>query len=150
MRHKIGIYCRSATKEQAGSLFSKQIEAQEERLVGLVEQMNRTNAGWGEVTEVYRDDGFSGLRMDRPGLSKLRHDVRHGIIDLVLVTESSRLSRSIRFHLDLIEEFSRHGADVLVADKFQQDSILPDRTETSVLNVVGLFAPSMIRGSNEI
>ncbi len=104
---KIGIYLRVSTEEQArvqdGSLVS-----QRQRLLDYVEAQNRIREAWGEVSDVYCDEGKSGKDMNRPEFKRLLQDVKHGRVNLILSTELSRLSRSIKDFCELWELFRKH------------------------------------------
>ena len=65
--------------------------------------------GW-EIVQVYQDDGFTGLNMDRPGLKKLLADAEKGLINLVITKDLSRLGRNYIETGRLMEyEFPRMG-----------------------------------------
>lgn len=65
------------------------------------------------VLDVYRDDGFSGLHFDRPGLCRMLQDIRDGKIDTVLVKDLSRLGRDYLGTGRLLEEFRVQGVRFL-------------------------------------
>lgn len=104
MAFKIGLYIRVSTEEQAlrteGSL-----DSQKHRLSSYVDIKNMQQSSWGTVIEEYIDDGFSAKDTNRPALQKLIKDLRRGHINTVLVTDLSRLSRSIRDFCVLIDFF---------------------------------------------
>ena len=45
------------------------------------------------IYKEYIDDGYSGLNFDRPGFRELLEDVEHGVINLVITKDLSRLGR---------------------------------------------------------
>lgn len=104
MAYNIGLYIRVSTEEQAmrteGSL-----DSQKHRLNGYVDIKNMQQHGWGVVVDEYIDDGFSAKDTNRPALQKLIRDLKKGRINTVLVTDLSRLSRSIRDFCGLIDFF---------------------------------------------
>lgn len=104
MAFNIGLYIRVSTEEQAlrteGSL-----ESQKHRLSGYVDIKNMQQPNWGVVVEDYIDDGFSAKDTNRPALQRLIKDLKKGRINTVLVTDLSRLSRSIRDFCVLIDFF---------------------------------------------
>src|SRR5438128_583725 len=108
----VGIYLRVSTEEQArivdGSLVS-----QKSRLDEYVTGQNRREAGWGTIIDVYCDEAKSGKNLNRPEFQRLLEDVRLGRINLVLATELSRLSRSIRDFCELWDLFKKHDAKVI-------------------------------------
>jgi len=69
-------------------------QAQEQGIEQQLERL-RTAAverGWElDDQHVYRDDGYSGARIGRPGLDRLRD---HAALDVVLVTAPDRLARN--------------------------------------------------------
>lgn len=104
--NRVGIYLRVSTEEQAriadGSLVSQQ-----RRLEEYVEHQNQRQRGWGMVIDIYRDEAKSAKDMNRPEFQRLLSDVRLGRINLILATELSRLSRSIRDFCELWDLFKR-------------------------------------------
>jgi site-specific DNA recombinase len=69
---------------------------------GIEQQLDRLRAaaaerGWElDDQHVYRDDGYSGARIGRPGLDRLRDHAALAELDLVLVTAPDRLARNYR------------------------------------------------------
>ncbi len=59
---------------------------------------------------VFRDEGYSGARLDRPGLDALRDVIRDGAVELVAVLSPDRLARRYAYQVLLLGEFGR--ADV--------------------------------------
>lgn len=112
MSHKIGLYIRVSTEEQAlraeGSL-----DSQKHRLQGFVDIKNMQQADWGSVVDSYVDDGFSAKDTNRPALQRLLRDLKSGKISMVLVADLSRLSRSIRDFCVLLDVFKDTKAKFL-------------------------------------
>ena len=99
----VGIYCR-LSKDDDLQGESASISNQRELLTSVCKAQ-----GW-NIAEVYQDDGFTGLNMDRPGLQKLLHDIELGKINLVITKDLSRLGRNYLQTGHLIEDFfPRHG-----------------------------------------
>jgi site-specific DNA recombinase len=61
---------------------------------------------------VFRDEGYSGARLDRPGLDALRDAVRDGAVEHVAVLSPDRLTRRYAYQVLLLEEFRRTGCQV--------------------------------------
>lgn len=59
--------------------------------------------------DIFRDEGYGGLTLDRPALNRLRDQVRLGEYERVLVTAPDRLSRSHALLKVLVKEFERAG-----------------------------------------
>ena len=63
--------------------------------------------------DVYTDEGYSGSRLDRPGLDRLRDAVREAQFEAVVVLSPDRLARKYAYQVLLLEEFRRVGCEVL-------------------------------------
>lgn len=98
----IGIYARVSTEEQAKKGFSLQDQVAE----------CRKKAGTDEVIE-YVDEGISGEFLDRPALSRLRRDVRDGLIQKVICLDPDRLSRKLMNQLIITDELERRGVELV-------------------------------------
>ncbi len=104
--NKIGLYIRVSTDEQArvheGSLVS-----QRRRLEEYVQSQNRNQKNWGMIIETYTDEK-SGKDLNRPEFQRMMSDVSCGRINVILATELSRFSRSIKDFCELWEFFKEH------------------------------------------
>ena len=107
---RVAVYARVSTTRQA--------QAQ-----GIEQQLDRLRAaaaerGWElEDQHVYRDDGYSGARLGRPGLDRLRDHAALAELDVVLVTAPDRLARNYVHQVLLIEELAGHGCQVEFLDR---------------------------------
>ncbi len=95
-------------------------------------------AGCHDVTEahVFRDEGYSGGRLDRPGLDALRDAVRDGAVGIVAVLTPDRLARKYAYQVLLLEEFRRAGVEVV----FLQHPISDDPNDQLLLQIQGAIA----------
>ncbi len=100
--YRCGIYVRVSTEEQAENPEGS-IKNQEQRLREFVKLKNLV-APFGEVAGVYSDPGFSAKDMNRPGFQRLLKSIERREINLILVTELSRLTRSMK-DFGLLQEF---------------------------------------------
>jgi site-specific DNA recombinase len=62
---------------------------------------------------IFEDEGYSGAILRRPGLERLRDLAAEGQLEVILVHSPDRLSRKYAYQVLLIEEFARHGVDVI-------------------------------------
>ncbi len=129
MNLRIAVYVRVSTTHQ---VETQTIDQQLERLRGYVHAQ-----GWQWPDEyVFRDDGYSGATLSRPGLDRLRDVVRAGEVDRVLVTEPSRLTRNYVHQMVVLEELERFGCQVEFLDRPMSD----DPHERLVLQIRGAVA----------
>ena len=108
---KIAFYIRVSTEEQAQNPEGS-IRNQEERLRETLKLKNM-GASFGEIQGIYIDRARSGKDTNRPELQKLLNDIQKEKIDLVMVTELSRLSRSIKDFSEIWELMKRHACGFL-------------------------------------
>jgi len=81
-------YVRVSTEEQAREGLS--LAAQEEKIRAYC-----TAKGW-RLVRIYRDEGFSGKDLNRPGLQSLIQDLKNDGFEAVVVAKLDRLTRSVR------------------------------------------------------
>ena len=88
------IYCRVSTDEQAQEGYS--LDAQEKYCRQFAQ-----NNGY-DVFGVYRDEGKSGTKLDRPALQEMLAKIQQDkSINAVLVQETDRLARNTKDHLTI-------------------------------------------------
>ena len=106
----VAAYVRVSTQRQAQS---QSIEQQLERLRAHLRGQGE------ELTSeaIFRDDGYSGATLNRPGLDRLRDAVRAGEVEQVLVTDPDRLARNYVQLMVLLEELERAGCEVAFLDR---------------------------------
>ncbi len=110
---KIAIYVRVSTDEQAKNKEGS-ITSQIQRLQMKVEEKNRYEDGkWGKVVDIYKDEAYSGKNTDRPEFQRLISDIKKKRINTVMVTELSRLSRSVTDFLNFVNEVEKLGCDFI-------------------------------------
>jgi len=114
---RIAIYSRVSTSHQ---VEHQTIEQQLERLTAHV----RAHAADGWVLDpahVFRDDGYSGAALARPGLDRLRDAVKGREVDRVLVTAPDRLARNYVHQMVLLEEWTQAGCVADFLDRPMSD-----------------------------
>lgn len=108
-KFKIAAYIRVSSEEQAENPEGP-IKNQEQRLREYV-KLKCSDGPFGEITEVYCDPGISAKDMNRPALQRMLSAIRSGDVNLVLVTEISRLSRSTRDFTMVWEFLKEHDCE---------------------------------------
>jgi site-specific DNA recombinase len=67
--------------------------------------------------DIFRDDGYSGASLNRPGLDQLRDRVSRTCLERVLITSPDRLARRFVHQILIIEEFERAGCEIQFLDR---------------------------------
>ncbi len=107
---KIALYARVSSTQQAQT---QTIEQQLDRL-----QTYCRNQAWPEQDQLtFLDNGYSGASLKRPGLDRLRDAVARAEIDLILLTEPSRLARNYVHQMLLLQELQDLGCQVIFLDR---------------------------------
>jgi len=84
---RVALYVRVSTQRQ---VQTQTIDQQLERLRSYC-----TAQGWSVPDDhLFRDDGYSGARLSRPGLDQLRAKAAAAELDRVLITAPDRLARN--------------------------------------------------------
>ena len=107
---KVAVYVRVSTQRQA---LTQTIEQQLQR---LYEQSQAQDWPWQEE-HIFRDDGYSGASLHRPGLDRLREQVSRAVFDRVVMTAPDRLARNYVHQMLLVEEFEQGGCQVEFLDR---------------------------------
>jgi site-specific DNA recombinase len=125
----VGLYARVSTTQQAQQ---GTIESQVAALRGYAGAHGLTIS----PDQQYLDEGWSGARLDRPGLERLRDAAWRGELDLVLILSPDRLARHYAYQYVVLEELERAGCTVVFVNGPTADT--PE--ERLVREVHGLVA----------
>ena len=85
---------------------------------------------------VYIDEGYSGARLDRPALDRLRDAAREGEFDVIAVYSPDRLARRYAYQVLLLEELRKAACDV----EFIERPISDDPHDQLLLQIQGAIA----------
>ena len=100
------IYARvSSDRQKADQTIKSQVSALKEY---AEEQGYKIPEEW-----CFKDDGYSGTYLNRPGLERLRDLSAEGQIETVLIYSPDRLSRKYAYQVLLMEEFSKAGMEAI-------------------------------------
>ena len=83
------------------------LDAQEADIQRFVEYKN-----W-ELIELYREEGASGYRKDRPRLDRLLADAKAGRFDIAIFPSIDRVGRSVRDVIDIDNALRNTGVDIV-------------------------------------
>src|SRR5215218_1970028 len=108
---QVALYVRVSTDRQQ---HAQTIEQQVTQLQTYV----TAREGWTVREEhIFRDDGHSGAKLDRPGLDALRDHAARAAFDVVLITAPDRLARNFVHQMVVLEELERRGVRVVFCDR---------------------------------
>ena len=85
---------------------------------------------------IFRDEGYSGAILVRPGLEKVRDLSAEGQIQAVLIYSPDRLSRNYAYQVVLMDEFASCGTEILFINSPKADT--PE--EALLLQFQGMIA----------
>jgi DNA invertase Pin-like site-specific DNA recombinase len=128
---RVAIYARVSTSEQT-------TDAQVERLVTACRER-----GLGDPL-IFRDDGISGVRDNRPQLDLLRERILRGEVSTVFVTKIDRLGRSLGMILRFWDETEASGVRVVVTDQGIDTSTPAGRLQRNMLAALAEFERELI------
>ena len=129
------LYCRVSTKGQAEEGYS--LDQQLERLREYANEQ-----GYVVVAEI-TDPGYSGAKLERPGLDRVRDLVAGGGVDIVLAQDRDRLSRNPDHMGYLRYEFAKHGTQLRGLNDRGDDSPVGRLTD-GILDQIAQYERAMI------
>ena len=109
------IYTRVSSDQQKEN---KTIGSQVDELLSFAEQQGYVVAD----EYVFKDEGYSGAILVRPGLEKVRDLSAEGQIQAVLIYSPDRLSRNYAYQVVLMDEFTSYGIEVLFINSPKADT----------------------------
>src|ERR1044072_8338447 len=108
---RAALYVRVSTDRQQ---HAQTIEQQVTQLQTYV----AAREGWTVREEhIFRDDGHSGAKLDRPGLDALRDHAARAAFDVVLITAPDRLARNFVHQMVVMGELQSPGGGGRVLDR---------------------------------
>jgi site-specific DNA recombinase len=103
---EVALYVRVSTNRQQQQQTIKQ------QLTRLREHI-AMQPDWHLADEhIYRDDGYSGAQLNRPGLDRLRDRAALGAFARLLLTAPDRFARNDVHQMVLLEALTQHGCHV--------------------------------------
>jgi site-specific DNA recombinase len=131
----VAIYARVSTEGQSDrGTIGSQLEA-------LRQQVSAESVA---VAGEYIDDGYSGARLDRPGLDALRDAAAAGLIDQVWCLTPDRLSRSYAYQVLISDELARYGVSIRYLDAPEVNSDPQARLLTQIQSVIAEYERAKI------
>lgn len=87
------------------------IQSQIEELKKQVISNNNT------LVEEYIDDGVSGAQLDRPGMNKLREDLKKDKFEVVYFLNTDRIAREVSYQTIIIGEIIKYKKQIIINGK---------------------------------
>jgi site-specific DNA recombinase len=139
---RVAIYARVSTQRQAQA---QTIEQQTTRLRAYVETQ-----GWTlEPEHLFVDEGYSGGKLNRPGLDTLRDRAALVDFDAILITEPDRLARNYVHQMLVIEELESLGIRVEFLDHPMSDDP-HDRLLLQIRGAVAEYERALITADRQM
>jgi site-specific DNA recombinase len=126
----VAVYVRLSTNRQQQT---QTIEPQLERLWAHI----AAHPGWHLANaHIYRDEGYSGASLNRPGLDRLRDHAAFAAFERGLITSPDRLARRYVHQVVLLDELARVGCEV----EFLERPMSQDPHDQLLLQIRGAVA----------
>jgi site-specific DNA recombinase len=139
---KLGLYVRVSSDNQVTEEGS--LKSQKQRLEEEVTRRNHGSSKWGTIVQVYVEEAKSGKDTNRPEFLKMLQDVRRGTINTIMVTELSRLSRSVSDFLQILSFLEKYNAD-FVCPQYNFDTTSPSgRVFLTIIVSLAQFEREMV------
>jgi site-specific DNA recombinase len=112
---EVALYVRvSTTRQQQHQTIEQQLSRLRDYVV--------THPDWYVADEhIYRDDGYSGATLRRPGLDRLRDRAAMAAFECVLITAPDRLARNYVHQMLLVDELTQRGCRVEFVERPMND-----------------------------
>jgi site-specific DNA recombinase len=125
---RVAIYARvSSESQEARGTIGSQLEALRQKMAELGH----------EIVHEYLDDGYSGARLDRPGLDALRDAAEAGLFEQAWCLTPDRMARRYAYPILVTDELTRHGVQVRYLDA---PPLRDDPEATLLVQVQGVIA----------
>jgi site-specific DNA recombinase len=128
----------SSESQEARGTIGSQIEVLKARIA---------TEGHDLVVE-FCDDGYSGARLDRPGLDTLRDQAEAGVFEAVWCLSPDRLARAYVYQVLVLDELANFGVRVIFADAPAIDDDPQLRLLTQVQGVIAEYERAKISERN--
>src|SRR5262245_48364998 len=69
------------------------------------------------LVKEYIDDGYTGTKLDRPGLERLRQDVKTDLFDAIHFLATDRIARDVEHQMIIVGELLKHGKQIIINGK---------------------------------
>src|SRR5262249_4697582 len=127
---------QAAIYARVSTLHQERDQTLESQLAELTRWCEQQQGHRIKPEHIFRDEGYSGAYLDRPGLDRLRDAARAGEFDVVAILTPDRLARTYASQVLIREEVRRAGCDTV----FVQRPISDDPNDQLLLQIPGAIA----------
>src|SRR3989344_5133048 len=97
---------------------SSERQKKEGTIQSQIAELKRQVAATGDIlTKECIDDGYSGAKLDRPGLEQLRKDVKTDLFDAVYFLNTDRIAREVTYQTIIVGEILKQNKQVIINGK---------------------------------
>ena len=133
---RCAIYTRTATTRKPSREFNS-LQYQQATCEAHLE--NLESNGWATMIEIYEDEGYSAFNIERPALLELLSHIDVGKVDMIVVSNLDRITRSMVDLVTVVDHLRQKGVRLV--------GVKPD-FDTTKTN--GRLAPQAIMRCAEI
>lgn len=105
---------------------------------------SQVGQNWQLVDTIYEDRGFSGSHLRRTGFQSLLTDIKHGLIDVVVVHRLDRLTRNLSDFQRIMSEFNAHNVSLVSVSQQIDMSHHVDRLATNIITSFAEFEREVV------
>ncbi|MBN1325548.1 recombinase family protein [Candidatus Falkowbacteria bacterium] len=97
---------------------SSELQHKEKTIESQVAELKSQVAKAGDIlTKEYIDDGYSGAKLDRPGLEQLRNDLKTDLFDSIYFLNTDRIARDVAYQTIIISEILKYKKQIIINGK---------------------------------
>ena len=113
-KKRTALYCRVALADPLG------MERQRQSAQCIAEQFSE------QTNVIFEDNGYSGLRLDRPAFQQLLYEIENERVHCIVVTEISRLFRSYQLMKGFLALCQTHSVVIYTSEgQLSFDELFP-------------------------
>src|SRR5260370_34338418 len=98
-----------------------------------------------EIVEEFTDEGYSGARLDRPALDRMRDLAEHRGFEVLLTYCTDRLAREFVLQALILEEMERFGVKTICLEGGAADDPRSKRMHPITATVPGLYSTNTVK-----
>ena len=83
----------------------------------IAELKNQIKKNNDVLVKEYIDNGYSGAQLDRPGMNKLRDDLKTDLFDTIYFLNTDRIAREVTYQTIIIAEILKYKKQIIINNK---------------------------------